>query len=207
MLGEPIIDERVIRRSPFNRRADRFQRRAVMVIADSIRFASQAVLATLLIAGVAEFWQLLLVQVVQGIGAAFFNPSIDGLVPEVVSKRRLQDANALLTTAFAAGTMLGPAIAGLLIVSVGVGWAFALDAVSFAASASLLASIRVSAMPRREPVGSLMGDVASLIGDMRDGWREFRQRTWLWVVVAEFALLNALAFGPFQMLGASVAVE
>jgi MFS family permease len=186
---------------------DRFQRRNVMVAADAIRFASQALLAILLIAGVAEFWQLLIVQVVQGIGAAFFNPSIDGLMPEVVSERRLQDANALLTTAFAAGTMLGPALAGLLIASVGVGWAFALDAVSFAASAALLASIRVSPAPQREPAGSLIEDIASLIHDMVDGWKEFRQRTWLWVVVVEFALLNALAFGPFQMLGASVAVE
>jgi predicted MFS family arabinose efflux permease len=178
---------------------DRFQRRAVMVAADIVRFASQAILAILLILGVAEFWQIVVVQVIQGMGAAFFNPAMDGMVPEVVSKRRLQDANALLTTSFAAGTMLGPAIAGWMIASWGVGWAFALDAATFAASAALLASIRLSPAPAREPGGPL-------IGDLLDGWKGFRRRTWLWVVVAEFALLNALVFGPFQMLGASVAV-
>jgi MFS family permease len=179
---------------------DRFQRRAVMISADVLRFASQATLAILLILGVAEFWQLLVVQVIQGAGAALFNPAMSGMVPEVVSERRLQDANALLTTSFAAGTMLGPAIAGLLIAFGGVGWAFALDAATFAASASLLASIRLPPAPPRESGGSI-------IGDMLEGWKEFRLRTWLWVVVAEFALLNALVFGPFQMLGASVAVE
>lgn len=178
---------------------DRFQRRTVMIAADGLRFVSQAALAVLLILGVAEFWELLVVQVVQGVGAAFFNPAVNGFVPEVVPEHRLQDANALLTTAFAAGTMIGPAMAGLLMTAFGVGWAFALDAITFATSALLLKGIHVPALPR-EPSGSLVGDV-------REGWREFRKRTWLWVVVAEFAVLNALVFGPFQMLGASVAVD
>lgn len=179
---------------------DRFQRRTVMVAADGIRFASQAVLALLLILGVAEFWQLLLVQVIQGVGAAFFNPAMNGFVPEVVPERRLQDANALLTATFAAGTMLGPATAGMLMAVFGVGWAFALDAITFAMSALLLRSIRV-------PTFAPRGSTDSLRDDMRDGWKEFRKRTWLWVVVAEFGLLNALVFGPFQMLGASIAVD
>lgn len=179
---------------------DRFQRRAVMITADILRFASQATLAVLLIFGVAEFWQLLVVQIIQGAGAALFNPAMSGMVPEVVPERQLQDANALLTTAFAAGTMLGPALAGLLITVGGVGWAFALDAATFAISAALLASIRTPSAPAREPSDSV-------IADLLEGWSEFRLRTWLWVVVAEFALLNALVFGPFQMLGASVAAE
>ena len=79
----------------------------------------------LLILGVAEFWQLLVVQTIQGAGAALFNPAMSGLVPEAAPKRWLQEANALLTTSFAAGTMLGPALAGLLIAVGGVGWAFA----------------------------------------------------------------------------------
>jgi len=179
---------------------DRFPRRAVMVGADVLRFSSQVTLAILLIFGIAEFWQLLVIQVLQGAGAAFFNPAMNGLVPEVVPERRLHDANALLTTAFAAGTMLGPALAGLLIAVGGAGWAFALDAATFAASAALLASIRMAPGSKPEPSGSV-------IGDLLEGWSEFRLRTWLWVIVAEFALLNGLVFGPFQVLGASVAGE
>jgi MFS family permease len=178
---------------------DRFRRRTVMISADCLRFASQAVLATLLILGIAEFWELLVVQIIQGVGAAFFNPAMNGFVPEVVSEHRLQDANALLAAAFAAGTMLGPATAGALMAVFGVGWAFALDAITFAASALLLTSIRMPAAKPRESSDSLVKDI-------RNGWKEFRKRTWLWVVVAEFALLNALVFGPFQMLGASIAV-
>lgn len=178
---------------------DRFQRRNVMIAADGLRFLIQATLAILLVAGIAEFWEILVAQVLQGVGAAFFNPAMSGFVPEVAPEHRIQDAYALLTTALAAGAMLGPAMAGLLLTGLDVGWAFALDAITFATSALLLNSIRVPALPR-EPSSSLVGDV-------REGWSEFRKRTWLWVVVAEFAVLNALVFGPFQMLGASVAVE
>jgi predicted MFS family arabinose efflux permease len=121
---------------------------------------------------------------------------MSGLIPEVASKRRLQDANALCTIAVAAAAMLGPAIAGLLIATAGAGWAFALDAATFGASAALLTGIRVPPAPRSD---------VSLIGALAEGWGEFRRHTWLWVVVLEFALLNALVFGPFQVLGASVA--
>jgi len=186
---------------------DRFQRRAVMIVADLLRFASQAVLAVLLILGVAEFWQLLVVQTIQGAGAALFNPAMSGLVPEVVPKRWLQEANALLITAFAAGTMLGPALAGLLIVVGGVGWAFALDAATFALSALLLTHIRVSVPSKAEPAGSIIASLLMVIRSLLEGWKEFRRRPWLWIVVAEFAFLNALVFGPFFVLGASVAAE
>lgn len=179
---------------------DRHQRRSIMISADCVRFSSQAVLAILLVLGVAEFWQLLIVQIILGASTAFFNPAMNGFVPEVVPVTRLQDANALVTMAVAAGTMLGPAMAGALIATVGVGWAFALDALTFAGSALLLRGISVPPGPRRESGGSLLGDV-------REGWTEFRKRTWLWVVVGEFALFNALVLGPFQMLGASMAVE
>jgi MFS family permease len=178
---------------------DRFPRRSVMIAADLVRFASQAALAVLLIFGAAEFWQVLAVQIVQGVGFAFFNPAMGGLVPEVVSKQRLHDANALMTTAAAVGTMAGPAIAGLLIALWGVGWAFALDAFTFAVSAIVLMSIRVRPAPPRDPG-------PSLFKEMFEGWNEFRRRTWLWIVVLEFGVLNALVFGPFLMLGASVAV-
>jgi MFS family permease len=177
---------------------DRFRRRAVMVTADVVRFTSQCILALLLILGVAEFWQLVLVQMIQGAGAAFFNPSMNGLIPEVIPERRLQDANALMTIGPAAGTMLGPAFAGILIAAGSVGWAFALDAVTFGVSALILSRIHVPSTVMATPQ-------ASVIGELREGWVAFRKCTWLWVIVLEFSLLNALVLGPFQVLGADAA--
>jgi MFS family permease len=178
---------------------DRFTRRSIMIAADLTRLASQAILAALLISGEAQFWQLLLVQVVQGGGAAFFNPSMSGLVPEVVPEQYIEDANALLTIVLAAGAMLGPALAGAAIALGSAGWAFAVDALTFGVSAALLARIRIaSPSPAAE---------GSLVGVLVEGWGHFRRQTWLWIVVLEFSLLNALVFGPFQVLGASAAEE
>lgn len=178
---------------------DRFARRSIMIAADLTRLASQAILAALLITGEAQFWQLLLVQIVQGSGAAFFNPSMSGLVPEVVPEKYIEDANALLTIVLAAGAMLGPALAGVVIALGSAGWAFAVDALTFGVSAALLARIRIAS-----PAPSAEG---SLIGVLVEGWGHFRRQTWLWIVVLEFSLLNALVFGPFQVLGASAAKE
>lgn len=183
---------------------DRFQRRAVMIGADLARLTSQGTLAVLLILGVAQFWQLLAVQVIHGAGTAFFQPAMSGFVPEVVTRDRRQDANALLEVTLAVGAMTGPAIAGIAIALAGPGWAFGLDAATFAISAVCLAGIRVASKADAEVAVDAGG---SMLADLTEGWREFRQRTWLWVVVLEFAALNALVFAPFYVLGAAIADE
>jgi MFS family permease len=184
---------------------DRFSRRAVMIVADLLRVGSQGFLAILLILGVAQYWQLLAIQVIHGVGSAFFQPAMSGLVPEVVSRPRRQDANALLEITLAVAAIVGPAIAGIAIALAGAGWAFALDAATFGISAICLAGIHVRPDDATEPDDD--SDDGSVIADLAEGWGEFRRRTWLWVVVLEFAVLNALVFAPFYVLGAAIAEE
>ena len=66
---------------------DRLPRRSVVVGADLLRFASQGVVAVLLISGGAEFWQLLCAQAALGAGTAFFMPAMNGLVAQAVPAR------------------------------------------------------------------------------------------------------------------------
>jgi MFS family permease len=176
---------------------DRASRRSVMIGADLVRFGAEAAFAVLLISGHAEFWQLLVVQVAHGAGSAFFLPALSGLLPETVREERLQEANALRGLCASSAAMIGPAVAGILLVTLGAGWVFAVDAASFLLSAALLMKLRVGA---RSATGE-----GSVIADLAEGWSEFRRRPWLWAVVAEFALLNALVFAPFYVFGASVA--
>ena len=77
------------------------------------------------------------------------------------------------------GRIAGPIAAGVLVATVGAGWALAVDAATFAVSAALLAGIRLprqAAAPRR-----------SFLADLREGWTAFRSRTWLWSFGAIFA--------------------
>jgi MFS family permease len=176
--------------------ADRVSRRAVMVVADLVRVASQGVMAALLIAGVAEVWMLALVAGVTGAATGFFSPASTGLLPEVVLAEQLQPANALRSSAVSAGEILGPAVGGVLVAAAGAGWAIAIDAVTFAVSAACLAMLRV---PTR-----VAAQRSSFVADLREGWVAFRSRRWVWTFVLYFTIVNLL-WGAWGVLGPIVA--
>ena len=117
-------------------------------------------------------------------------------MPAVVSIERLQQANALRGLTEAVGRIAGPALAGVLVVGVGPGWALAVDAATFGVSAAFLAAIP---MPAHVPVES-----HSFIADLRDGWDDFRSRTWLWTTVASTTFGNMM-FAAYFVLGPLVA--
>lgn len=176
--------------------ADRVSRRAVMVVADLVRVVSQGVLAALLIAGVAEVWMLALAAGVTGAATGFFSPASTGLLPEVVLAEQLQPANALRGSATSTGEILGPVVGGVLVAATGAGWAIAVDAVTFAVSATCLALLRV---PR-----GVAARQSSFVADLREGWVAFRSRRWVWTVVLYFAIGNLL-WGAWSALGPVVA--
>ena len=176
--------------------ADRLPRRAVMVTADLMRVASQASAAALLISGAAEVWMLAVFAAVSGAAGGFFNPAATGLMPQVVAPELLGQANGLRATLAAAGELAGPVVGGVLVVTVGTGWAFAVDAATFAVSAALLVRLRPPARADRAPT--------AFLADLVEGWQAFRARTWVWGSVALIAVSNML-WGAWTALGPVVA--
>jgi MFS family permease len=177
--------------------ADRLERQRVMLASDLLRAATQGTIALLVLTGEAAFWHLLALSFLHGFGAAFFLPALTGLIPQVVSAGRLQQANALLSMTGSAFWVIGPALAGVIIAVAEPGWALAVDSVTFLISAAFLAGLRLPVAAARVPLGFLT--------EVRDGWREFRSRTWLWVDGVYSALGNALVFSPLWALGPLVA--
>jgi MFS family permease len=178
---------------------DRLSRRAVMLASDAGRFVTQAVAAALLISGHARFWELLVVFGLNGFAQAFFNPASVGLVPALVEDESLQSANALLDFARNGAATLGQLLGGALVTLASPGVAFAIDSGTFVVSAIALAMLRLpSSSMRVKPVGGL-------VSDLREGWGEFRYRTWLWVGTLHISLLNAFALVAFFALGPVVA--
>jgi MFS family permease len=175
--------------------ADRTSRRTVMIAADLVRVASQGAAAALLITGAAEVWTLALFAGLTGAATGFFNPASTGLLPEVVAPDELQPANALRATAVSTGEIVGPLLAGVLVVAAGAGWAIAVDAGTFAVSALCLWRLRVRG---RAQAGG------SFLSDLRDGWDAFRARRWVWTFVVYFAIVNML-WGAWSALGPVVA--
>ena len=99
--------------------ADRLPRQLVMLASDLVRCAVQAVLAALLLSGRAQLWELIVTAAIYGVAEAFFRPASTGLIPATVSPGRLQQANALLGMTTNGAWILGPALAGILVVPVG----------------------------------------------------------------------------------------
>jgi MFS family permease len=155
--------------------ADRVGRREVMVVSDVVRAAVQACTATILLAGVAEVWMLVVLAAVYGSASAAFAPALNGLIPQTVGPGQLQSANALLALTRSVATVAGPAIAGVIIALVGSGEAIAFDAATFAVSVLCLLRLRERPVPASAPSGPPGGFLAQL----RAGWREVRSRTWL----------------------------
>jgi MFS family permease len=177
--------------------ADRLPRNLVMLTADGIRAVSQAVAAALLISGRAEVWHLMVLMAVYGAAQAFFDPASTGLVPETVSRPRLQQANGLLQLSRSTANVIGPAIGGVLVATAGPGWAFAVDSATFVVSAAFLALLGLGRVAREART--------RFVADLVEGWREFSSRTWVWVSVTHFAFFHLLVLAPFWVLTPIVA--
>jgi MFS family permease len=164
--------------------ADRLPRRGVMLTADIARMAVQAATAALLLSHTARIWELIVLQALAGTGTAFFNPASTGLTPMTVSAERLQEANALRGISMASMQFAGPALAGILIVAAGPGYALAIDAASFGVSAFYLARLHLPAHVSLPP--------QSFARDLIDGWHEFTARAWVWLIVVSASLGNMM---------------
>jgi MFS family permease len=178
--------------------ADRLPRRAVMITADVVRLGSQGATAALVITGSARVWELAALQAVGGMATAFFNPASTGLTPMTVSAERLQQANALRGISMSSTGLFGLAMGGAVVTLFGAGWALAVDATSYVVSAWFLSRLRLPAHMPLEP--------QSFFADLRDGWREFVARTWVWLIVVAAAFGNMFN-SFFAVLGAVISKE
>ena len=180
--------------------ADRLPRHRVMIATDVVRFGLHALLAALIFAGDVPLWQIATIEALFGAAMAFSRPAYTGLLPQTVPEEDIQAAQALTGITNTVSQFVGPAIATALVVGVGAGWAFALDAVTFLVSAAFL--MRVHPRPRGEVV-----ERASLLREASDGWRAVRERDWVLAIICGAALVVLLTLGPLTTLGPAVAEE
>ena len=180
--------------------ADRLPRNRVMIASDLARCALHALLALLIFTGAVEIWHLVVIEALFGTAEAFFRPAFSGLVPQTVPEAELQPANALIALVNNAAEFAGPALATALVLGVGAGWAFALDALTFLVSAAFLARVRPrtrGAEPER----------TSMLTELREGWDAVRARAWVWATIAAFCGALLVCLAPFFVLGPLVAEE
>jgi Na+/melibiose symporter-like transporter len=173
---------------------DRFERRLLLVVADLLRLVAIGTLAVLALTGNAELWHVFGLVVIYGLGEALFQPAFTAIVPSVVPRGELLQANALRELMEPIGMRFaGPALGGLLIGVADVGTALAVDAGSFAVSA-----IAVSMIGRRPP--EARPEAGSVRRELSDGFAYVRSQPWLWATLVGAALALLASFGPVEVL-------
>ncbi|MCP2340387.1 MFS transporter [Actinomadura rupiterrae] len=177
--------------------ADRRGARPIAIGTDALAFAAQLCTALLLLGGHPALWQLAAMQAVGGAASGLALPTLSPMVVGTVPVEALPRANALLGTVAGATRLLGPAVAGTFVLTVGPGWTFMLDAASFGASAILISCARV----RRRQVTT-----HSLRADLKQGWTEVRSRDWYWTSLIAHAMWNG-AQSAMLTLAPLIAVE
>jgi MFS family permease len=129
---------------------------------------------------------------------AFAAPALRGIVPQLVPRESLQRANVLLAIARNVTRILGPGVAGIIIVITSGGWVIACDAVTFGIAAVFLASLSLpGALSKAQSV--------SLVSDLAKGWAYFRSQSWIWCTTGAFAVFNAVQAGAWNVLGPTIA--
>ncbi|MFD8480592.1 MFS transporter [Kitasatospora sp. NPDC059673] len=177
--------------------ADRMPRQRIMLASDLVRCAVQAAVAVLLLTGTARVGVLALLMVVFGVADAFFLPASTGLIPLLVSGERLGEANALRGLVHSVGLVIGPVLAGALVAVAGPGGALLMDALSFAASAAVLARLGTVG-------GQAVAERAERLGflaELRVGWRQVCERTWVWSGMLAIAIYHVVVLPSVFVLG------
>ncbi|MFP8887048.1 MFS transporter [Streptomyces mangrovi] len=172
--------------------ADRMSRSRLMAMADVVGAVAYGGLAALVLAEHASLVLMCVLAVAAGTATALFSPAMDGAVPLVVPAGQLQQANGLLRVGTNISLLVGLALSGAAVAWLGAGWALALNALSFVVSAVLTWLLRIGERPRRKSSGWM---------DLREGWREFSSRQWLWAVVGQYTLVVAALNAFVGVLG------
>lgn len=179
--------------------ADRLPRHLVLVGSSLLAAGTQGAVAALVLTGTATIPLLMSLGAVNGVVAAFAFPATAALVPQTVPETVRRAANAVNRLASNAAMIIGAALGGVLVAAVGPGWGLAADALTFLLSGLAFARVRVPELRQRGTAGP------GVLTELREGWREFAGRTWVWVVVLAFMLINAALAGAHQVLGPAVA--
>jgi MFS family permease len=126
--------------------ADHLNQRKLLIVTQATMGVLALALGVLTLAGLVQLWQVYIFAFLFGTAAAFDAPVRQTFVAELVGDADLANAVALNSTSFNAARMIGPAVSGLIIAMVGIGWAFIINGATFVAVLTSLGLLRVSAL-------------------------------------------------------------
>lgn len=178
--------------------ADKYGRAKVMGLADMWLSVLILIAAWSFITGSPSVWLLAVVGLLSGLLNGIWYPAFAGLVPIIVPEEKLQSANAAIGFGSNVAFMFGTASAGLVVLYFGVGWALAIDALTFLIAGALVYPL--SKLPQPGQVEE--GEKVNFLRELKSGWSEFKSRSWLVTIVIAFAFINMTFEAIWAVLGA-----
>lgn len=171
--------------------ADRIDKRRLMVILQSAMGIQALALGILTVTGVVTVWEIGLLAALLGLNNAFENPARQSFMSEMVGAENLRNAVTLNSVLVNVARSIGPAIAGILIATVGDGVCFLVNAASFIAVVASLITLDRTALHPSPPT-------ARAAGQLREGLRYIRRTPDLAIPLLMMALVGCLAY-EFQV--------
>src|SRR5580692_1586305 len=182
--------------------ADRFRPQRVIIAGNLAVVVGEGVFGLLmLVTGHPPLWAMIGLEAVNGIGGAMFYPASQALLPQLVPETLLQEGSSISRLAMNTGQMTGAAAGGVVVAAAGPGWALTLCALGMSGTVPLM--LAVKGARRLRPV--ILDKRSSMLGELREGWGEFRKHTWLWATVIQYCLVMMAWNGGFMVLGPVVA--
>jgi len=149
--------------------ADRLPRRKLLIITQTSMMVLAFILALLVFTNLVQPWHVIVLAFLLGIANAFDAPARQAFVVEMVGKDQLSNAIALNSTIFNIGTVIGPAVSGLIYAWVGPAWCFTINGLSFIAVIGALAFMRLPpfdkpTLPRKINKEDLLAGIRFVFG-------------------------------------------
>ncbi|MCJ7725016.1 MAG: MFS transporter, partial [Acidimicrobiia bacterium] len=164
---------------------DRWDRRLVMIGADTLAGAATMLIALLYFTDSLEIWHIYLTAGIGAVGNAFQSPAWLSAMPTLVPKKHLDRANGMTQLIEGVAFVLGPLIAGALLALSGLGAILVLDLTTFAVAVGSLAMVRFPRVERTE--GDERGSIRT---EIRTGWGFLRERTGMMWLLWMYAGVN-----------------
>jgi MFS family permease len=175
--------------------ADRFDNRRVLICSQSLAMCVAAGLAAVAFAGTDTLWLLYLLATGTGVALVFDNPSKHALIYQLVGRTELRNAVSLNISLQNAAKIVGPALGGVLIAAFGVGWCFAVNALSFLAVLGALLAMRPAELFPVE-----RGERQTGFQALREGIGEVFRSPFLRAILAMGAVLGLFGFSAIRTL-------
>lgn len=156
---------------------DRFRRHHVLIVAEIITSAAWLAFAVCFWTKRAPFPLLCALATLSGIATAMFLPTIRGIIADLLSGKGRLAGNALVKQTDSIGLLIGLSASGMVVSTVGPGWAASIRGVLCAVGALVLCRLRTP---------SWRADNPSFMRELRAGWREFASIRWVWIMTLQY---------------------